>query len=266
MKIILKQVERNISSMLNGAKLPYSMIYFFHHQTHIEYLKVSVNAFLGKFINMITMFMPLKLLFVISGAKNIEVLASIEQKIGRSYYIASIFILLISLYIVNAFLEIYRYKLVAKQLKRIENKDYCFKTRAISSKVVRSSCGPFCQMLADMAQMLFAFSIIIYVNQLLAAYYCFTMFVFSLIYEQWVFSSHQTKLLTKLSIEKQHFMSAVSKINFLVLFLGVIVFVLNSSVNVIVAILVLILMRFSNGAFKSYLNCHLKLRESFTLR
>ncbi|WP_439437661.1 hypothetical protein [Salinivibrio costicola] len=263
MGVLSKLIKKNISAMVEGVKLPFNLIKLFHCQTNVQYVKISINIFFSKFINMAVMFMPLKLLFVLTGTKNIEILAQLEEFIGRNKYIALVLGILFILYMVNVFLQIYRAKLINKQKYSIENRKYYFGDRPVTVAEIRRTYASFCQVIADMAVILMVCAVLFIADQLLALYYIAVFGVFSLIYEQWVFSKHETKLMKKLDIEKKSFIQAVSMVMFLVIFLGLVLVVISTGMSAIKAILLLLLMRLANGAFKSYLSCHMKLRECY---
>ncbi|HEQ3516663.1 TPA: hypothetical protein VGT23_003370 [Vibrio cholerae] len=263
MNVLIKLIKKNSSSMLQGFKLPFSLINFFQVQTKVEYIKIAVNIFLGKFINMAVMFMPLKLLFVLTGTKNIEILAKIESAIGRGYYIGFILVTLFILYVSNIILQIYRVKLVRLQSGNIEDKDYVFYDKLVSSNLVKATYPSYCQVLGDFTIILVVLLCLFSLHAYFSIYFLSVILFFSLVYEQWVFSSHETNLMKKLGIDKKSFIQVMSMMMFLVLFIGLILVVLTTEVGVIKAILLLLLVRLANSSFKSYLSCHMKLRECY---
>lgn len=212
---------------------------------------------------MAVMFMPLKLLFVLTGSKNIELLTKLEESIGRNNYIALIMFVLLVLYMFNAFLQVYRAKLVNSQRHSIQEKSYYHSDSVLSSDIIKKTYPAFCQVIADMAIIFIVCVVLFIADSLLALFYVIVMCLFSLIYEQWVFSKHETKLMKKLDVDKKIFIQSMSMIMFLVLFLGLILVVLNTGMSALKAILILLLMRLANSSFKSYLSCHIKLRECF---
>ena len=161
-------IRKNLSSMVDGIKLPFQLIKFFRLNTSVEYKKIALNVFLGKYINMIVMFMPLKLLFVLSGKKNISVLAELEKSVGRDVYLLAMFSILIILYIGNVGLQMFKVKLVERQKQDISDKKYEFLGKNIPVKSIHTSYGPFCQAIADIMVITVVFALLLYANYLFA--------------------------------------------------------------------------------------------------
>jgi len=235
----------------------------FKKQTQIEVIQIAVLAFLTKFINMIVMFMPLKILFVLSGSKNIGFLHDIETSIGRDVYIGAMIVIISVLYFLNVVLQIYKAKLVNRQAAIIEKKKYIFRGADKSHKVISKTYASFCQLLADILLVLIVATILFLVNIYYALFYLGVILVYGVIIEQWAFPNHQTKLMKKLKIDSKQFIQITGILLYLILFMGIIAVVLNTDMVVITAVLMLILVRLGNGALKSFFSCQIKLRQHY---
>jgi len=235
----------------------------FKKQTKVEVIKISVLVFLSKFINMIVMFMPLKILFVLSGSKNIPFFQDIENNIGRDVYIGGMIAIITVLYFINVVLQVYKEKLVKRQTVMIEKKKYEFRGMETSHKVISETYASFCQVLGDMLLILLVATVLFLLNVHYAIFYLSVILVYAAIIEQWAFPLHQTNLMKKLNIDSKLFIQVTGILLYLILFLGIIAVVLNTDMVVIVAILMLILVRLGNGALKSFFSCQIKLRQHY---
>jgi len=235
----------------------------FRKQAKIEVIKIAVLVFLSKFINMMVMFIPLKMLFVLSGSINIPFFQDIENDIGRDVYIGAMIAIITILYILNVVLQIYKAKLVKRQIVMIEEKKYEFRGIEKSHKVISDTYASFCQVLGDILLILLVTTILFLLNVDYAIFYLYVILGYTLIIEQWAFPAHQTNLMKKLNIDSKVFIQVTGILLYLILFLGIVAVVLNTDIVIIVAILMLILVRLGNGALKSFFSCQIKLREHY---
>jgi hypothetical protein len=229
----------------------------------IEVVKIVTLVFLSKFINMVVMFLPLKVLFLLSGSKNISFLYDIETKIGRNAYIGSMIAILSILYILNIILQIYKAKLVNRQPTRISKQNYTFGNIVKPYKVVCSTYAPFCQILADMLLVCFVATILFLINFYYALFFVLVVIMHSIVIEQWAFSNHQTNFMLKLKIDSKQFIYITSILLYLIFFIGIVAVVLNTNMGLIAAVLMLVLARLGNSALKSFFSCQIKLRQHF---
>jgi len=258
------RLVENIKSMKNGVVLLSRLIVFFHRETKIEYFKISLNMFFGKFINMLVMFMPLKLMFVLTGDKNIEAFATLEAYIGRSNYIGMVLFFLTFFYFANVMLNVYKAKLINRQEARVDLENYSFSSREIKASTVKRTVVPFCQMLSDTLLVSFVNVLLLFMNPILGLCFTLVLVLFYLIHEQWVFSSHETNLLRKLAIDKSNLVQILSMVMFLVAFFVLVFVVISYGINAILAILMLLLIRLANSAYKSHMSAQIKLRRFYS--
>ena len=209
------------------------------------------------------MFMPLKMLFVLSGSKNIAVLHEMETSLGRDVYIGGMLVIISILYFFNVVVSIYQIKLVNSQKSKIEKKDYYFRNEVKSNIVISQSYPLFCQILADFLLIGAVLIVLFFVNIYYALYYFTVVMIYTIIVEQWAFSAHQSRLMRKLGVDSKQFIKITGIFIFFLSFLGILAIVLNLHVDVIIAVLMLILVRLANNALKSFFNCQIKLRTHF---
>jgi len=235
----------------------------FKKQAKLEIIKISILVFLTKFINMIVMFLPLKVLFLLSGSKNISFFYDIEKRIGRDFYIGTIIAIVIVLYLLNVVLQIYKTRIVKRQKIMIEKNKYEFRGMVKSHKVISKTYVSFCQVLGDIMLVLFVFIALLLLNVHYAIFYSSMVLVYFVILEQWAFPIHQTKLMEKLNIDAKIFIHVTGVLLYLMLFLGLIVVVLTEDMTILIAVLIIILVRLGHGALNSFFSSQINLRKHY---
>ena len=261
MKKVPKDIIRNTSTMKEGLRLPFRLISFFENSTEIEYKRIVFSVVVGKFINMIVMFLPIKILFVLSGAKNIGLLEKLQNRLGSELYLTMIVSVLVSLYFGNTFLQIHRSKLINRQKQAIDAGPYVFRNLELSENDLASIYPAFCQVIADFLIVTMVFFVLVLASFEYALFYASIFFAFSLAYEQWVFTSSETTLLKRFDIDEKSAIQLISMMMFLALFFGILALVLNTDIDIITAILLFLIVRLSNNSFKSYIASSTKLRR-----
>ncbi|WP_041394457.1 hypothetical protein [Photobacterium profundum] len=236
---------------------------FFRQEVDIQVLRVCLMMFGGKFLNMVVMFIPLKLLFVLSGSKNIHFLEQIELKLGRTTYIGLMIALVTVLYLFNTALQIYKGKLLNKQKQRITHKNYEFNGKSLPYKTILRTYAAYCQIIADAFLAILITGLMFLLNVQYALYFAAVTGVYFIFIEYWAFSNYETRLLNKLSIDKKQFINAFSSIFYLVMFIGIIFVVLSTNIHILVAILMLLLVRLANGALKTFFSSQLTIRHHY---
>lgn len=257
---VISRFKKNNKRTVEFFRAIPGLFKMFRKQTNIPVLKIALLVFSSKFINMIVMFMPLKMLFVLSGSKNISFLHNMEQSLGRDVYIAVMLGIISVLYFFNIILSVYQIKLVNKQKNNISIKEYYFNDEVKSHSTILKIYGPFCQILADFLLIGTVVTTLFFLNTYFALYYMFVVFMYSIIVEQWAFSTHDSKLMGKLGIDSKQFIRIAGVLIFFLSFIGILAVVLNLNISVIFAVLMLILVRLSNGALKSLFYCQIKIR------
>ena len=206
---------------------------------------------------------PLKLLFVLSGSKNISFLEQVEVELGRNTYIGIMIAIVIVLYLFNTALQVYKGKLVNKQKQSIANKAYELNGKTISYKVVHRTYATYCQIIADVFLVALIIALLFVINVQYAIYFSVVTSIYFIIVEYWAFSEHETRLLKKLNIDKKQFIHAFSSLFYLVMFVGIAFVVLISHIHVLVAILMLLLARLANGSLKAFFSSQLSIRYHY---
>ena len=101
----------------------------FKQQTKLSVIRIATLIFLTKFINMVVMFMPFKILLLLTGFGNISFLQNIENSIGREVYIGIMIVIIASLFFLNLVFHIHQARLVKMQKLAIEKKKYEFRDK-----------------------------------------------------------------------------------------------------------------------------------------
>ena len=235
----------------------------FKQQTKLSVIRIATLIFLTKFINMVVMFMPFKILLLLTGFGNISFLQNIENSIGREVYIGIMIVIIASLFFLNLVFHIHQARLVKMQKLAIEKKKYEFRGMQKSYKVISSTFEPFCRVIGDIFLVLLVATILLLVNVVYALFYISMVLIYIVISEQWVFANHQTRLLKKLKIDSKLFIRITGILFFLIFFLGIIALVLKTDMLILLTILMLLLVRLGNGALQSFFSSQIKLRQHY---
>jgi hypothetical protein len=238
----------------------YSM---FKSQCCVDVEKISILVFFSKIINMIVMFIPLKILFLLSGSKNITFLQNIEDYFGRQYYIGGMVIIIVILYILNVITQIKKSKLVKSQSENIEKKMYLFRGVKKSHKVVTKTYGSFCQLLGDIFLFLSVGFALFFIDVYFAIFYFGVFVIYLFVMERWAFPSTNGTGEVPRAVDRKLFIRVSGSLGFLILFLGLVILVLNTDIILIVAVLILILVKLGNGALMSFFKCQIKIRDNY---
>ncbi|MDP2490255.1 hypothetical protein Q8W38_12980 [Vibrio splendidus] len=260
---VINRFKANNKRTIDFFRAIPSLFKMFREQTDIPVVKIALLVFCSKFINMIVMFIPLKMLFVLSGSKNIAVLHEMETSLGRDVYIGGMLVIIAILYFFSVVVSVYQIKLVNSQRSKIESKDYYFRSELKSKTVITQTYPLFCQILADFLLIGAVIIVLFIVNIYYALYYFAVVMIYTIIVEQWAFSTHQSKLMNRLGIDSKQFIKISGVFIFFLSFVGILAIVLNMNIAVIIAVLMLILVRLANSALKSFFNCQIKLRTHF---
>ncbi|MEZ9275064.1 hypothetical protein AB4121_06565 [Vibrio sp. 10N.286.54.B2] len=240
-----------------------SLYPFFRNDALVEVNKLSFCIFLSKYINMVVMFIPIKLLFILSGAKNISFLLDIEQQLGRNVYIGFWVCLVIILYIFDMIVKIYKGKLINHQKNIIDNKKYVFIGKDISQKIVLRTYSPYCQMLSDFLVLFASIMVFFILSPHYAVFYIIVVLGYFLFLEYLLFSPHQPRLLKKLSLDNNQFIQVCNGMLYLVFFLGIIAVLILDSIHILVAILILLVARISTTSLRTVFTSQKSLRRDY---
>ena len=238
----------------------YSM---FKSQCCVDVEKISILVFLSKIVNMIVMFIPLKILFLLSGSKNVTFLQNIEDYFGRQYYIGGMVIIIIILYILNVITQIKKSKLVRSQSEKIEKKIYFFRGVKKSYKVITKTYGSFCQLLGDIFLFFSVGIALFFIDVYFAIFYIGVFVIYLFVMERWAFPSASGTGKVSGTVDSKLFIRVSGSVGFLFLFLGLVILVLNTDIILIVAVLILILVKLGNGALMSFFKCQIKIRDNY---
>jgi hypothetical protein len=260
---VVNRFRKNNQRTIDFFRALPQLYMMFKNQAKVEIIKISVLIFLSKSINMIVMFIPLKILFVLSGSKNISFFQNIENNIGRDFYIGGMIAIITVLYFINVVLQIYKGKILKRQAGMIEKKKYEFRGINKSHKVISKTYASFCKVLGDVVLTLLVVMTLFLLNVHYAIFYLSVILVYTVVIEQWAFPIYQTNLMKKLNINSKLFIQVTSIMILLILFLGIIYVVLNTDMVIIVALLMFILVRLGNDALKSFFSCQIELRQHY---
>ena len=260
---LMNQLRKNNQRTADFFRSLPELYVMFKKQTKLSVLKIATLIFLTKFINLIVMFMPFKILLLITGFANISFLQNIENNIGRDVYLGVMIIIIASLFFLSLVFHIYQARLTNIQKLKIEKKKYDFRGMEKSHKVISATFEPFCKVIGDIFLVLMVATILMTVNFVYGVFFICMTLIYIIIAEQWVFAHHQPRLIKKLKIDSKIFIKITGILIFLMLFLGIILLVLKMDFMVIIAILMLLLVRLARGALESFFSSQIVLRRHY---
>ncbi|MGF1889744.1 hypothetical protein L4D13_27020 [Photobacterium profundum] len=249
--------------LLSFVSILVALFSFFRNEVKIQVVKITIFTFISKYINMVVMFIPIKLLFLLSGAKNISFLTDIEESIGRELYIGILVCIVIVLYILDMFMKIYKGKLTNFQ-KEIVNKDsYLLDGKPIQKKIITRTYNPYCQVLSDVLLIVTSIGVFLVVSPTYALYFVTVILLYVAFIEYLVFSPHQTRLLKKLSLDNNQFIHVCNGILYLIFFIGIVIVLLTQSIHILLAIFMMLVSRITNTSLRTVFTSQRVLRRDY---
>lgn len=255
-----KITTQRLSSFFN---LLVALFPFFRGNVKIQIVKITVCTFISKYINMVVMFIPIKLLFLLSGAKNIAFLSDIEISIGRDLYIGILVFIVIVLYVIDMFMKIYKGKLTNLQKERVDKESYLLDGKAIQKKIITRTYNPYCQVLSDIILIVTSIGVFLVVSPTYALYFVIVVFLYVAFIEYLVFSPHQTRLLKKLSLNNNQFIHVCNGILYLIFFIGIVIVLLTQSIHILLAIFMMLVSRITNASLRTVFTSQQVLRRDY---
>ncbi|MEZ9576829.1 MULTISPECIES: hypothetical protein [unclassified Vibrio] len=259
----------SINKLLTKVLLSYfdiiKLAIFARGKLGIPILKWSSYSVIVRIFNTVTMFLPLKLLLVLSGAASVGFLDEIKDTIGVKFYVFSVVCALFFLYIFNVLFNRYVEKGLARDISSIHNlkgKFFPLGKRA-GHKALTVFSDISVKVLSD-----FLFIIILSLPMLMISIhyfiFYFSMFMlFLLLVEYLVFTNNRYNFLDKMSLTNATIIGFISVLIYYFCFIFIIVLQMSGKVTFFEAIVLLILSKVTNSSFKSVVGKTYILRSKF---
>lgn len=245
------------------SSLLFELFDFFKVRANVEVLKLSFCMFFSKYVNMFVMFIPIKLLFILSGSKNIGPLEDIELYLGRNTYVALLLFIVTFLYFFDMGVKIYTGKLINHQKQVVPKADLEFQNKNIKRNITLRTYKPYCQIISDFMVIFASTCLFVLLSPVYALFYIFVIIFYFLSLEYLLFSPHQTRLLKKLNLDNNQFIQVCNGILYLIFFLGIVVVLFVKSTHILVAILILLVARISTTSLRTVFTSQKALRRDF---
>jgi len=257
----VKVFYRSIGTYFDIARL----CIYSRNELSVPILKFSIASFFATVINTVTMFLPLKLLFVLSGSKSIAELDIFKDKVGINVYVAIIISLLFILYICNFLFTRWFEKGQIKaifEIGELKGKFYPLGIRA-GHKALKATSDTSIKICADILFLLFVSVVMFVISIEYLIFYWFLFIVFNFLIEYFVFTDNKYKFLDKVSLSKPSIIGFFAILMYYFYFIFIVVLQLIGEIGFFEAIVLLILSKVSNSAFKSLINKTYFLRSKF---
>lgn len=232
-------------------KLSFSILFFMRNAVGIDLYKLSLLKFLGRFINMVVMFLPLKAFMIMAGVSQIGVLHSVEETLGKNGYIILIIAITSSLYLVNVILNFYSGRLLNKQSNKFENDEYSVGNYLLKKKFFLVSHVVLINFLSDCLLVSISFLIFLYLSKEYASVFFILLLIYFVVIKYVVFIDNKFKFLERMNLDESQVLTISNSIFYLSIFISLFFVFIYFGLHVHSAILILLLTRLSNGSIKS---------------
>ena len=238
-------------------KTTFIILNFMRSNIGVDLYKLSTLKFLGRFINMVVMFLPLKAFLILSGVSQIGYLHYVEDILGKKLYIISIVLITIGLYIINVFLQVYSGRLLNKQSTKFDKSFYDFEKFQLNKKFFISSHILLINFLSDCLLVFICALIFFFLSIPYACIFLFLLLVYIIVIKYMVFIDNKFSFLQKINLDESQILAISNGVFYLAIFIALFFVFIYIGLHVYSAILILLLSRLSNGSIKSimiYLN------------
>lgn len=235
------------SSVYYDWRKTIELFVLFRHEFSVRLVLLATLRFLGKFFNMLVMFLPLKIFLVLSGTSEVGLLKEVEVKLGTGKYVILVLFITASLYVFNMLLQLYYARVVNVEKLKIK-KSHQYLDRDI--KVLRRIFSPCVEMFGSL--MMLSISLIIFF--LLSYQYLGLFSLGCLIYyafvQYFLFTNNKFRFLDRANIDIRQAIEITSGVFFLFVFFLVFFVYIKYNISVVSALLLLLLSRLNNNAIK----------------
>lgn len=231
-----------------------SLIRFLRDDLNVDIGQISTLKFSMRFINMVVMFLPIKVFLVLSSGQPIGFLSFTEPYLGVYHSEIILLSLTVLLYIFNLIINIYSSRLVNKQENKISRKSYnisCLNVELTKKNMVRCLSHVYNwlsgAMLISVAIALFfigSWHFSLFFSSLLLLYTAFVEYFF--------FTENKFSFLDKVKLTRSQVLQISTAIFYLISFFLIFYTYLQFGIQIHFAILMLFLVRLTNGCLKTY--------------
>ncbi len=243
-----------IQLFIRSVSRSIDLYFFLRKKLELDIIKLGVLRGGGKIITMLVMFLPLKVLLLVSGSSQVDFISQIEVSIGRDSYIVLILLLTTLLYIINIVLQVYYNRLYNEQCILIKNnKTFIYKHDSYTREYINRAYKHNIALSGDM----FIIVLTLLISLLLSFEYfigfIFSLIIYSLLVQYFVYTDNKFKFLQNFKINDHQVLNVFNSAFYLFLFFLLFYLFLNGKIEIYSSIFILLLSRVCSHSVKGAL-------------
>lgn len=230
------------------------MILFLRSEIGVDVIKISILKFLMRFINMVVMFLPIKVFLVLSSGKSIAILSFTEPYLGKYHSEIVLLLLTVLLYVFNVAINIYSSRLVNKQKSKPILKSYTLHELSVDMpKKSIIACLKHVYNWLSGAMLIIVSIILFFIGSWhFALLFSCLLLLYVAFVEYFFFTNNKYKFLDKIKLTPDQVLHVSTAVFYLMTFFLIFYSYLQFGMQVHFAILMLFLVRLTNGCLKTY--------------
>ena len=219
----------------------------------LDIMQLALLQLTSKFINMLVMFLPLKVFLLISTPIHMGALLNIEEGIGRNGYIILLLLLTTFLYLINILLHLQYGRLLNKQEEKLLQDKYTYNGKKFFIDDILELYRPCYLAISGFLMIAMSLFVFFFLSIQFAFVFLFTFYFYLVFVEYFVFTNNKFKLLSRLNLNSNQLLTILSSLLYLVLFFSIFIIFNYEQIHVSSAILILLLSRVANTSIKSFI-------------
>ncbi|AMG29809.1 hypothetical protein AL542_04980 [Grimontia hollisae] len=220
----------------------------------VQVYKLSFFYFLGGFLNMLVMFLPIKVFLLMSGVSQISKFTDLRGEYGSELFVTGLVFLISSVYLVNILVQLYTSRLEKTSQKKLVDETYRTKYGEYGNGFVCYSFRVFSGIIGDIIMFSISTLLFFFVSPTFCFIFLLSQISYLFIVKYFVYTNNKFRFLDRMHLEKGQANNIISSSFFIFLFGGIVFSFHATELSVGWAILLLLLSRIANNSTKGMLN------------
>lgn len=227
----------------------FEILQLYRIEVNASILEVSMFRFMSKFVNVLIMYLPIKVLLAISDTSSIKVFFSYELDVKT--YSAILFAVTIGLYLFHTIVQIYIAKKFAIQKNNnIINGDvYESKGKKYTSRFLKASFDIYLNNVACYMNIVVMIILFYFLSLEFTLVFILSIFLFSCFTEIFIFNPEYS-IIKNSAMSKKQALTILSSFFYLFIFFGLFFVYIKYEIPIHSAILILLFSRVSNSSVR----------------
>ena len=215
-------------------------------------LTLAILKFLGRFVNMFVMFIPLKIFLLFSGVAQLGFLSDLESSLGRQLYISLLLLFTAFLYFLNVIIQLYTSRLTNNELNRVLEVKYLSRRKKIfQESLIRKVFIPLVNVISSYLMVIVSAIIFLFLSKIYFINFIILFLIYWLFVNYFVFTNNKFNFLKKINLTRPQVLTIISGLFYLVLFFLLFALFIEGGLQITPAILILLLSRLCNSSIKT---------------